>query len=78
MKKFQAFREAHQRWSTHGIAPTDRVAMVTLRRKNIVNRCEVGWYLRGDCVPVVAGSGPTWEAAFADADTHANPPRSPA
>lgn len=71
MTKFQAFRKAHDRWATPGITPTDRVAMVTLRRKNIVNRCEVGWYLRVDCVPVVAGSGPTWEAAFADADARA-------
>ena len=78
MTKFQAHREAHQRWTTYGITPTDRVAMVTLRRKNVVNRCEVGWYLRGDCVPVVAGSGPTWEAAFADADAGTSQPRSPA
>jgi hypothetical protein len=69
--RHQAWREAHQRWATPGIAATDRVAMVTLRRKTVVNRCEVGWYLRGDCVPVVAGRGPTWEAAFADADTRA-------
>ena len=72
MTKFQAFCEAQQRWATYGIAPTDRVAMVTLRRKNVVNRCEVGWYLCGDCVFVVAGSGPTWEAAFADADARAS------
>ena len=75
MTKFQAFREAHQRWATHGIAPTDRVAIVTLRRKNVANRCEVGWYCRGGSgVPVkvvVAGRGPSWEAAFADADARA-------
>jgi hypothetical protein len=46
--------------------------MATLRQKKVVNRCEVGWYVRGGAgVPVevvIAGSGPTWEAAFADAD----------
>ncbi len=67
MTKYQAYCAAHQRWATHGESPTDRVALVTLRQKKVVNRCEVGWYLRGDCVPVVAGSGPTWEAAFTDA-----------
>ncbi len=71
MTKHQAWKEAHQRWATPGTASTDRVAMVTLRLKKVVNRCEVGWYLRGDCVPVVAGSGPTWETAFADADARA-------
>ena len=74
MTKYQAHREARQRWATHGISPTDQVAMVTLRRKNVIDRCEVGWYVRGGSgVPtkvVVAGRGPTWEAAFADADAH--------
>jgi hypothetical protein len=77
MTKYQAYREAHQRWATYGASPTDRVAMVTLRRKNVVNRFEVGWYLRGDCVPIVAGSGPTWEAAFADADARSNRSKAP-
>lgn len=68
MTKHQAFREANQRWASYGTSPTDRVAMVTLRQKKITHRCEVGWYLRGDGVFVVAGRGPTWEAAFTDAD----------
>jgi len=72
MTKFQAHREAHQRWATPGITPTDRVAVVTLRQKKVVDRCEVGWYVRGGAgVPVevvIAGRGPTWEAAFANAD----------
>jgi hypothetical protein len=75
--KFQAFREAHQRWATSGISPTDRVAVVTLRKKNVVYRCEVGWYQRGNGVRVVAGSGTTWEAAFAEADARASQPESP-
>jgi hypothetical protein len=71
MSKFQAHREAHQRWATPGLSPTDRVAFVTLRQKKVPDRCEVGWYVRGGGKPVVAGRGPTWEAAFADADARA-------
>lgn len=75
MTKDQARQEATRRWGTPGIAPTDRVAVVTLRRYGVVNRCEVGWYVRGGRgVPVkavVEGRGPTWEAAFADADARA-------
>ena len=77
MTKHQAFREARQRWATYGTSPTDRVAMVTLRQKKVTNRCEVGWYLRVDCVPVVAGSGPTWEAAFTDADARSRRSETP-
>lgn len=71
MTKFQAFREAHQRWATPGISSTDRVAQVTLRQKKVTDRCEVGWYERGGGKMVIAGRGPTWEAAFADADARA-------
>ena len=68
MTKFQAHREAYQRWATPGIGPTDRVAQVVLRQKKVADRCEVGWYARGGGEVVIEGRGPTWEAAFADAD----------
>lgn len=80
MTKFQASREAHARWTTPGITSTDRVGWVKLRQKKVVNRCEVGWYVRGGpgvAVEVVTeGRGPTWEAAFADADARVSKPGS--
>jgi hypothetical protein len=66
--KHQAHREATARWGTPGISPTDRVAVMCLRRKGVVDRCEVGWYVRGSGETVIAGKRPTWEAAFANAD----------
>lgn len=68
MTKVEAFREAHQRWATPGTSVTDRVAVVTLRRYGVRDRCEVGWYVRGGGGTIVVGRGPTWEEAFADAD----------
>lgn len=72
MTRYQAHREAHSRWATFGTAPGDRVASVTIRRKTVVDRFEVGYYVRAKpgmpVAVVIVGKGPSWEEAFARAD----------
>lgn len=52
-------------------APGDRYGFVTLRRKSVADRCEVGYHLRTEhgAKVVILGRGPTWEAAFARASS---------
>jgi len=73
MTKHQAHAKATELWGTRGTTPGDRVGCVSIRRKNVTDRFEVGYYVRGgrrdDGVyvhsnPVVMGKGPTWEIAF--------------
>jgi SAM-dependent methyltransferase len=73
MTRKQAHAEAERRWGTAGTAPGDRYGTVSLRTRQHANRCVVGFHVRGALAPVevhVMGEGPTWEAAFADADAH--------
>jgi hypothetical protein len=71
MTKAQARVEATRRWAQRGEFGSS--AQVCLRAKKHVNRCMVG-YLRWQdatrrlCNPLLIGEGPTWEAAFANAD----------
>lgn len=70
MTKHQAWREAHQRWSSRG--EFGSAAQICLRTKKHTNRCMVGYLLWKDadhlkCDPLLIGEGPTWEAAFANA-----------
>jgi hypothetical protein len=69
--KDQARAEASRRWEGRGDFGSS--AQVCLRGKKHVNRCMVGYLLWKDaerraCDPLLLGEGPTWEAAFADAD----------
>lgn len=71
MTKYQAHSKARQRWSSRG--EFGATAQVCLRTKKHVNRCLVGYLLWTDaehrrCTPLLIGEGPTWEAAFANAD----------
>ena len=71
MTKFQAWKEADQRWRDRG--PFGSQAQVCLRTKKHANRCMVGYLLWKDaaktlCDPKLIGEGSTWEAAFANAD----------
>lgn len=71
MTKAQAWHEASRRWEARGDFGSS--AQVCLRAKKHVNRCLVGYLLwkdaeRRTCDPLLIGEGPTWEAAFADAD----------
>lgn len=71
MTKFQAWREAHQRWSKRG--PHGSTAQVCLRTKKHENRCMVGYQewtdaKRTKCRPLLIGEGRTWEEAFGCAD----------
>jgi hypothetical protein len=72
----QAHAKAHQLWGTRGIEPGDRVGFVVIRRKNVVDRFEIGYYTRGGRTPsgvtlshdwIVMGKGASWEEAFARA-----------
>ncbi len=71
MTKWQAHAEVTRRWRSLG--PFGSSAQVCLRTRKHVNRCMVG-YLRWldvghrRCTPQLLGEGPTWEAAFANAD----------
>jgi hypothetical protein len=69
----QAHAKAHVLWGTNGIEPGDRVGFTVIRRKNIVDRFEVGYYTRGGRATTgmvlshdwkVMGAGRTWEEAF--------------
>ena len=71
MTKPQAYAEAARRWSARGVFGSS--AQVCLRSKKYVNRCLVGYLAWKDaghrlCDPLLIGEGPTWEAAFANAD----------
>lgn len=71
MTKFQAHLEATSRWAKRGEFGSS--AQVCLRTKKYVNRCLVGYLRwkdadRRTCDPLLIGEGPTWEAAFANAD----------
>lgn len=71
MTKHQAWQEAQRRWSSRGEFGSS--AQVCLRTKKYANRCMVGYLLWKDagrklCDPLLIGEGPTWEAAFANAD----------
>jgi hypothetical protein len=71
MTKHQAHVEATQRWRSRG--EFGSAAQVCLRTKKYANRCMVGYLLwkdaaRKTCDPLLIGEGPTWEAAFANAD----------
>lgn len=71
MTKAQAHAEANRRWASRGEFGSS--AQVCLRIKKYVNRCMVGYLLWTDvehrrCTPLLIGEGPTWEAAFANAD----------
>jgi hypothetical protein len=76
----QARVKAHQLWGTPGIAPGDRVGFVSIRRKNVVDRFEVGHYTRvgraesGAVISTdytIMGRGQSWEEAFERANTTA-------
>lgn len=79
MNRSQARREAHRRWMTPGTNPGDRYGSVIIRRKNVPDRFEVGYEIRGGHSDsgaylfewVIMGRGETWEAAFANADVSA-------
>lgn len=82
MTTHQARIKANQLWGTPGTAPGDRVGFVVVRRKNVVNRFEVGHYARagraesGTLISTdytVMGRGRTWEEAFARAATKETP-----
>jgi hypothetical protein len=69
--KAQAHAEASRRWADRGDFGSS--AQICLRQKKYANRCMVGYLLwkdaaRRTCDPLLLGEGPTWEAAFADAD----------
>jgi len=78
MNRRAASIKAHKLWGTPGTAPKDRVGYVVIRRKNVVDRYEVGYYTRGGSAGqernasgellsngyVVMGKGPSWEEAF--------------
>ncbi len=71
MTKYQAHAEAARRWSSRGEFGSS--PQVCLRTKKYANRCLVGYILWKDaahqtCDPLLIGEGPTWEAAFANAD----------
>lgn len=71
MTKAQAHSEAARRWTSRGDFGSS--AQVCLRTKKHPSRCLVGYLLwkdaeRRTCDPLLIGEGPTWEAAFADAD----------
>lgn len=71
MTKEQARAEAARRWESRGDFGSS--AQVCLRTKKYPNRCLVGYLLwkdekRRTCDPLLLGEGPTWEAAFANAD----------
>ena len=67
MTREAAHAEAQRRWGTAGSAEGDRYGFVTLRRRVALERCEVGFCVRG--VPtvrrVVVARGETWAAALA-------------
>ncbi len=64
MTRWQAYKEAHSRWGT-----ADRHGFVVSRQKKIADRFEVGYHsAHGAARPVIMGRGPSWEAAFAQAD----------
>lgn len=76
MTRAQAWSEAHRRWGMGGSGPGSRAGFVVVRRKNVVDRFEVGHYKRGGRSPggvalsfdwKVMGRGPSWEEAFARA-----------
>ncbi len=71
--KNEARSLAHKLWGTDGIEPGDRVGFVVIRRKNVVDRFEVGYYTRAGQAPsgatmstnwTVMGKGRSWEEAF--------------
>ncbi len=71
MTKTQAHTEATRRWAARGQFGSS--AQVCLRIKKYVNRCLVGYLVwtdtaRRTCRPLLIGEGPTWEAAFVNAD----------
>ncbi len=71
MTKQQARAEAARRWSSRGAFGSSPV--VCLRAKKHADRCMVGYLLWTDaarrrCTPLLIGEGPTWEAAFTNAD----------
>lgn len=71
MTKTQAYAEAKRQWSLRGAFGS--AAQVCLRAKKHINRCMVGYLLWTDtehrrCTPLLLGEGPTWEAAFANAN----------
>ena len=76
MTRRQAHAKAHELWGTKGSEPGDRVGFTVIRRKNIVERFEVGYYTRGGRTPsgitlshdwTLMGKGTSWEEAFARA-----------
>ena len=71
MTKAQARAEAARRWSQRGKFGSS--PQVCLRAKKHTDRCMVGYLLWKDaahrlCDPLLIGEGPTWEAAFRNAD----------
>lgn len=73
MTRDQARAKAHALWGTSGAEPGDRAGFVVVRRKNVADRFEVGYYTRGKRAPsgmllshdwTVMGKGASWEEAF--------------
>lgn len=73
MTTAQARARATQLWGTPGTDPGSRVGFVVVRRKNVVDRFEVGHYARAGRAEsgalistdyTVMGRGRTWEEAF--------------
>ncbi len=65
MTRTQAWRKAFDLWVAGYSSPsgTRRYAFACLRRKNVVDRCEIGYHDEGQR-RVIKGAGPTWEIAF--------------
>lgn len=79
MTTAQALAKANQLWGTPGTDPGSRVGFVVVRRKNVVDRFEVGHYARVGRVAsgavistdyTLMGRGRSWEEAF-DRAAHA-------
>lgn len=68
MKQTQAKAEAKRRWGDGGLARKTSCSAAGFPRKT---ECRVGRWTATH--PVYLGRGPTWEAAFADADLRAAP-----
>ena len=65
MTKHQAWRKAQDRWGT-----AEHLGFTRIRQKSTVDRFEVGYFkAHSSEPPVIVGSGPSWEVAFARADS---------
>lgn len=63
MTSHQAWKRALELWGSAVVGGNWRHPYTIQRRKNVVDRCEVGYHDDGTR-PVIMGRGPTWESAF--------------